>query len=445
MSKRRKRRGISFGTLVMLLLTCVVCAGCFTILPRLQGNTELHVDATQVFSNLTLDGSMPELSLRDIPITVTTREPTQAPATEIPTLQPEVQQLLATPTPAPASLTLTLGGNIYVDTAVRKSAYFSDADAYDFEEIMSLLAPEMQSDLCIVPLENLIIPDAKVSSLIAPEEAISLLTVAGVDVVPIGFPKAYDQGMEGLSATLTALRGRGLTPVGAYASAEEAASPTLLDINGMQVAVLHYVDDVSSTGAKKLKNEDAAYALPVAEAETIAADIAGARSAGAQLVIVSLRWGSVGKTAPTKAQTELAQAIADSDADIIVGTGTKAVQPVIWLDGKDAAGASKQVLCAYNLGTLLTEDREKTVYVSGVLLQLQLSCSWDGNLTFEKLAYTPTYTWRYKQGSQYQYRVLASDSTPPDAMSSDQQEVMSRALSTIQKALAESVVTQRVQ
>ena len=47
MAKRRKRRGISFGTLMMLLLTCMVCIGCFTILPRLQGNTELHVDATQ--------------------------------------------------------------------------------------------------------------------------------------------------------------------------------------------------------------------------------------------------------------------------------------------------------------------------------------------------------------------------------------------------------------
>ena len=93
MAKRRKRRGVSFGTLVMLLLTCVVCVGCFTILPRLQGNTELHVDATQVFSNLTLEGTLPDLSLRDIPITVTTREPTQAPATAVPTLQPEVQQL----------------------------------------------------------------------------------------------------------------------------------------------------------------------------------------------------------------------------------------------------------------------------------------------------------------------------------------------------------------
>ena len=77
MAKRRKRRGISFGTLIMLLLTCMVCIGCFTILPRLQGNTELHVDATQVFSNLTLEGTLPDLSLRDIPITVTTREPTR--------------------------------------------------------------------------------------------------------------------------------------------------------------------------------------------------------------------------------------------------------------------------------------------------------------------------------------------------------------------------------
>lgn len=54
---------------------------------------------------------------------------------------------------------------------------------------MSLLAPEMQTDLCIVPLENLIIPDSKVSDLIAPEAALSLLTVPGVDIVPIGFPK----------------------------------------------------------------------------------------------------------------------------------------------------------------------------------------------------------------------------------------------------------------
>ncbi len=166
-------------------------------------------------------------------------------------------------------------------------------------------------------------------------------------------------------------------------------NPTLLTVNDVKIAVLHYVDEVSSTGTKKLKNEEATYALPVAEAEAIAADIAKARSAGAQLVIVSLRWGSVGKTSPTKDQTALAQAIADSGADIIAGTGTKVIQPVVWLDGKNTDGTAKKVLCAYNLGALLTEDRNKTAYISGVLLQMDLACSWDGTLTFQQLSYRP--------------------------------------------------------
>lgn len=51
------------------------------------------------------------------------------------------------------------------------------------------------------------------------------------------------------------------------------------------------------------------------------------------------------------------------------------VQPVVWLDGKNTDGTAKKVLCAYNLGALLTEDRNKTAYISGVLLQMDLACS----------------------------------------------------------------------
>ena len=128
---------------------------------------------------------------------------------------------------------------------------------------------------------------------------------------------------------------------------------------GFEFSILHYVDALSSTGRKRMKKEAADYALPVAEAETIAADIARARSAGAQVVIVSLSWGDVGKTSPTKDQQMLAQAIADSGADVIVGTGTKVVQPVVWLTGTQADGSMKQVLCAYNLGTLISDSRKK--------------------------------------------------------------------------------------
>lgn len=300
MANKRNRRRISLGTFVMLALTLVVCAGCLAVLPKLQGNTVLQVDASQVLNDLTLSGSLPELSLSDIPIKVTTSQPTVPPATPIPTLQPEVQQLMATPTPSLQTGTLTLGGGLYVETGVRKSAYFSEADTYDFEETLALLAPEMQSDLSIVPLNNLIMPGKKVSELIAPEEALALLTTTGVDVVPLGFSQAFDQGMEGLNATLTALRQRGMSAAGVYTTATEANTPAILHAGGLKVSVLHYVDELSSTGAKKIKKEDAAFAVPTIQAETIARDIDRARASGAQVVIVSLHWGAKGKTAPTR-------------------------------------------------------------------------------------------------------------------------------------------------
>jgi len=443
MANQRNRRRISLGTFVMLALTLVVCAGCLAVLPKLQGNTVLQVDASQVLNDLTLSGSLPELSLSDIPIKVTTPQPTVPPATPIPTLQPEVQQLMATPTPSLQTGTLTLGGGLYVETGVRKSAYFSEADTYDFEETLALLAPEMQSDLSIVPLNNLIMPGKKVSELIAPEEALALLTTTGVDVVPLGFSQAFDQGMEGLNATLTALRQRGMSAAGVYTTATEANTPAILHAGGLKVSVLHYVDELSSTGAKKIKKEDAAFAVPTIQAETIARDIDRARASGAQVVIVSLHWGAKGKTAPTKDQQALAQALADSDADIIVGTGTKALQPIEMLTGKDHAGQPKQVLCAYNLGALLSDDRDKTAYIGSALLHVKITCDASGHLTFDSMTYTPTYAWRYKQGSQYQYRVVASDTAAPDAMSDDQRKVMERSLESVRKVLEGSPVTPR--
>lgn len=444
MAHKRKRRRISLGTFVMLALTLAVCAGCLAVLPKLQGNTVLQVDASQLLNDLTLSGSLPELSLSDIPIKVTTAQPTAAPATPIPTLQPEVQQLMATPTPSLQTGTLTLGGGLYVETGVRRSAYFSEADTYDFEETLALLAPEMQADLTVVPLNNLIMPGKKVSPLIAPEEALSLLTTTGVDVVPLGFSQAFDQGMEGLESTLTALRQRGMTAAGVYTTATAANTPAILHAGGLKVSVLHYVDELSSTGSKKMKKEDVAFAVPCIDAEIIVRDMERARAAGAQVVIVSLHWGAKGKTAPTKDQQALAQTLADNGADIIVGTGTKALQPVVMLTGKDSAGAPRQVLCAYNLGALLSDDRDKTAYIASALLHVKITCDASGKLTFDSLTYTPTYAWRYKQGSQYQYRVVASDTAAPDAMSDDQRKVMARALETVQKVMEGSPVTPRI-
>ena len=190
--KRKRRRGISLGTIVMLALTLVVCGACLTLLPKLQGNTELHVDASAMLNNLTLNGSLPELSLSDIPITVTTAQPTTvtATATPQPTMQPEIQQMLSTASPAEQTVTLTFGGSIYVESAVRKAAYFSETDSYDFEDMLSLLTDEMQADLTVVPLNNLLSSSGKYTDLTAPDAALRMLTAAGINTIPLGFSTA---------------------------------------------------------------------------------------------------------------------------------------------------------------------------------------------------------------------------------------------------------------
>ena len=78
-----------------------------------------------------------------------------------------------------------------------------------------------------------------------------------------------------------------------------------------------------------------------------------------------------------------------------------------------------------------------------MLLQLQIA--FDGStISFEKVCYTPTYIWRFKQDGQYQYRIAVSDQLPPDGMSDDQAGYMEKALRNIQKYLDDSPVTLRV-
>ncbi|MBR6569050.1 MAG: CapA family protein [Clostridia bacterium] len=430
MKNRRKRRGVSFGTCFMILVTVLVCVGLGTVLPRLQGNTTLSLDAAAAFGVLNLS-DVPKLSLSDIPIKDETQQQgNTATATPAPTLAPV---LMPTPTPVPAggSCTLTLGGSVMIETAVRKSGYYDDAETWDFTEIMSLLAPKMQADMTLVSLENLIYADAKRSDLVTVEEVVPMLTAAGVDAVALGFPKAYDQGIAGLSSTVNALHGKGLAVVGATAQ-EDDEPYVMMTLGGVKVAMLHYTDTLSSTGKKKIKSEKTEFALPVAEAGKIADDVAQARKAGAHAVIVSVNWGNDNKTVPSKAQKELAQQMADCGVDVILGTGTMAVQPVVWLEGKDG----HRTLCAYSMGCLISDGRSNA-QVAGVLMHLKLTVDADGALAIDKATYTPTYVWRYKQDGQYYYRIVPSNTTAPDGMSEDQQKSMTRALTTIDSALGE--------
>jgi len=341
-------------------------------------------------------------------------------------------------------VTLTLGGSVNIDDAIRKSAYYSDSGKYDFTEIMALLEEEMTSDLTMLSLENIASDDYQVSALNAPPVVFDMLASSGVDIVALGYAKAADKGLDGLRTTVAEAQDRGLVTIGAYNSETDADTLRVFTINGVKVAFLHFTETITAAGKKALSGERAEYALPAthisgSEAAMIN-DIRDARAA-ADIVIVSLNWGKVSAAKPTAAQQTLAQQIAEAGADVIIGAGTRVVQPVAWLTTKDASGTIRQTLCAWNLGSILNESR-KDGNVLGMLLQLQIF--FDGkSISFEKICYTPTYIWRYKQDGQYQYRIVPSDQPAPDGMGDDQIGYMQKAYKNLLKYLGDSPVTLR--
>ena len=426
----------------MLAVTIVVTGLSASILPRLLGTADLHMD-TAALSALTLDVAIPALTLSDIPINNAMSEPSVTPepsdsATQAPTPVP-------TPTPFPGgTVTLTLGGSINIDDAVRKSAYYSESKKYDFTEILALLEDEMSSNLTMLTLENITSDAYQVSALNAPPVVFDMLAQSGVDIVALGYPKAADKGLDGLRTTVAEAQERGLVTLGTYNSETDAATLRLFTIDGVKVAFLHFAESVTAAGKKAISGERAEYALATTHISgseaAMLADIREARAA-ADVVVVSLNWGKVSAAKPTTAQQDLAQQIADAGADVIVGAGTRVVQPVTWLTSKDASGSIRQTLCAWNLGSLLNESR-KDGNVLGMLLQLQVF--FDGkSISFEKVCYTPTYIWRYKQDGQYQYRIVPSDQPAPDGMGDDQTGYMQKAYKNIQKYLGDSPVTLR--
>lgn len=440
---KRTHRGVSFGTVFMLAVTVIVSGLSATILPRLLGSADLHMD-TAALSGLTLNEALPALAFSDIPISDKTSEPSATPepsavATQAPTPVP-------TPTAFPGGVvTLTLGGSINIDESVRQSAYYRDSKKYDFTEILSLLEEEFSSDLTMLPLENITSSDDQVSALNAPPVVFDMLADSGVDIVALGHPKAADKGLDGLRTTVAEAQERGLVTLGAYNSETDAASLRLFTVNGVKVAFLHFTETVSAAGKKAISGENAEYALPSTNINgseaAMLADIREARTE-ADILVVSMNWGKVSAAKPTAAQQTLAQKIAEAGADVIVGSGTRVVQPVVWLTSKDASGGIRQTLCAWSLGSILNESR-KDGNVLGMLLQLQVF--FDGKyISFEKVCYTPTYIWRFKQEDQYRYRVVPSDQPAPDGMSDEQIGYMQKAYKNIQKYLGDSPITLRI-
>lgn len=447
--KRTNRRGISFGTIVMIVITVFTIALFAQVLPQIAGQVTLEADVTQrIMTTFTNNLHLPKFSLADIPIFKSSEQSTHSLATAAPTLQPDKNStidsstvsLTTVPTLEAERVTFsfTAAGAFAADNIISKAAYYKESDTYDYSNLLTFIRNHTIGDIAICSFENLLDSTSKISDINTSPMALEALRVGGFDLLFAGHEAAMDLGLDGLSETVNTIRHQGFSVVGAYPDASESEKISILNINGVNVAFLHYTESINTKGKKNIQKDNAAYALNMLDTAVIARDIATAKQQGANIVIVSLHWGKDNVAVVSKTQQKIAQDVANAGADVILGAHSQTVSSISFLTGTDADGRTHQTLVAYSLGALLTSLRDSK-NIDSILLHVTMSYDKETrDVLFESVTYTPTYFWRYKEDGRYFYHLVPSNVEPPESMAQNQREVMAKSYKRIKEILKDS-------
>lgn len=164
-----------------------------------------------------------------------------------------------------------------------------------------------------------------------PPQIVEGIKATGFDGCSTASNHAIDQGPEGVFRTLDALDTAGIGHTGTYRTAAESLLPKIYAVDGVKIAHLSYTKHFNGltepAGMAWIANE--------IDPKKIAADAKRARKAGAEIVIVSMHWGTEYEHEPDVDQQSWArQVMASPDIDVIFGHHAHVVQSVEQVSGK---------------------------------------------------------------------------------------------------------------
>ncbi|TFI25948.1 MULTISPECIES: CapA family protein [Streptomyces] len=230
--------------------------------------------------------------------------------------------------------TLVASGDVLPhDSVISRAGVDAGGTGHDFVPMLAGVKPVVSAaDVAICHMETVYGPDGGpftgYPSFASPPEIAAALKATGYDSCSTASNHTLDAGADGISRTLGALDKAGVKHAGSARTAEEDTRPALLDAGGAKVAQLAYTYD---TNGKPLPDGQP-WAVDLIDEEKIIADSRAARAAGADVVVVSMHWGTEWQTAPDEKQLRLGERLTASttdgrpDIDLIIGTHVHAPQ-----------------------------------------------------------------------------------------------------------------------
>jgi len=270
---------------------------------------------------------------------------------------------------------------------------------YDYTAYFTQIAPVIsRADLACGNLETPIAGAEKgyagYPAFNAPDALLYALRDAGFDVLTTANNHALDKGKTGMLRTRELLQDMGFHTTGTYDSKEERDTILVVDVKGIQVAILAYTYGANGVEMKYSESERA-YMLAWLHKDRMVSDVRKARGM-ADIVLVFPHWGKEYERSKDSRREDIARALIAAGADAVLASHPHVVQPVEWVEVEDEQGGSRYGFIAYSMGNFISDQRARHKE-QGLIVCLTIEKPFDGLATIRETSYVPTYVVRYRQ------------------------------------------------
>lgn len=300
-------------------------------------------------------------------------------------------------------MTLLSAGDNLLHTGILRDGigHARDGEAEDFyfdfiyENVKGQIAA---ADFSVINQESIILEKRKIGgkvenfiskstggSFVTPSEMMDTLLRIGFDGVDMANNHMLDMGAAGLQWSVQYLDSRGdLLRIGGYLDEAHRKNIPVAEVNGIKVAYLGYTYGTNVPEEIAKKEEGFRFLVPYIDDQQMVTELAAANAA-AEFTVVYIHWGVEEQFSPTDEQKRVARLLAENGAGAIIGHHSHTLQPIEYIDD----GKGGKVLCAYSLGTLISNMAADRNMLAG-FLSFRLDKYDDGSVKLEAPVFTPT-------------------------------------------------------
>jgi len=321
------------------------------------------------------------------------------------------------------TLTLIFMGDIMQHSDQIRSAYDHKSGLFDYEPCFRYLRPLFSDNDIVIANLELTLNDKNDYSgyptFRSPDALASFLKSAGFDVLVTANNHSNDNKKYGLIHTLDVLDSIKLLHTGTFrdSSDREKNYPLIMEknINGtnFRIALLSY-----TYGTNGLPTTKPNIVNPI-DTILIKEDIEKAKKSNPDMIISYMHWGDEYQLIHNEQQENLAKWLWKNGIDAVIGSHPHVIQPIITdTIFNDDSTESKNVICAYSLGNLISNQFSPRYTDIGLIFELKLVKNKKSSKTkIANHSYLPV--WRYIHHQHKSVKQWVHTIIPVSAFESD--------------------------